>query len=39
MGKIGLLALLMVLAIGCGRKSADNFGQLRDEFVYESLAF
>jgi len=29
----------MVLAIGCGRKSADNFGQLRDEFVYESLAF
>ena len=39
MGKIGLLALIMVLATGCGRKSADNFGQLRDEFVYESLAF
>ena len=39
MGKIGLLALILVLAAGCSRKPADSFGQLRDEFVYESLAF
>ena len=37
--RMALVVSLLVLAVACGRKAPEGMSQLRDEFVYQMLAF